>query len=111
MKKLLALLITCFTISAQAAPFILSDPYPTTVTQPDTCTWTSSTGAVFKSPVGVNADGSKYCHIDLATLPRGQSYSGSVTADSSAWGSSTPVPFGFNASPPNAGTGLRLGNN
>lgn len=105
-RLIAAIVASSISTALSAAPYIVSDPYPTTGTQPDTCKAVEGT-KTYESPVGKNADGTVFCHIDLAGAPNG-SHAMQVYAVSTLWGSSTAVPFSFVAGAPALPASLKL---
>ena len=69
--KLLLLLASFFTCcTVQAAPFLVSDPYPTAATQPDSfqCKFDGSVTPVSSPSVIVAPATTKQLHLDIAPL-------------------------------------------
>jgi hypothetical protein len=93
-------------LAAQAGPFLVSDPYPASGAQPDSCSYQEGTAAAVVVPVAKDAAGLPYCRFDLAGVTRA-AHSYQVRA-LNAWGQSDPVPFAFSAAGPGAATGLRV---
>lgn len=94
MKKLLVLLL--FSCSANAAPFLTTDPGP--VGAADTCVYQEST-VITRTPLVNNA-----CHANLVAVTPG-AHTFSVWFENSLWGTqSAAVPFTFSR-PIAGGTG------
>lgn len=98
-------------MSAQAAPFLVSDPYPADKPQPDTFLIfiSASTTPVTSTPVKA-ADGSVSLKYDLAAIGSGPK-TVKVRAKN-AWGESADTaPFAFTAGSPMVPGGLGLSAN
>lgn len=70
MKYLLAALLCLYSVNAWAAPFVVCDPYPTTVTQPDGFTVILDNGASVDSPAQT-VTGGKRLHHDISGVSSG----------------------------------------
>jgi hypothetical protein len=109
MKKLLLFGLLPFTV--QAAPFLVCDPYPATVTQPTEFVVTvSGITAPIVTPA-VDVTGGKAMRLDLG--PLNLSGAKTVTAKArNAWGeSAASSPFSFTAGAPAVPTGIGLSPN
>lgn len=100
MKKifLAATLVLAFSATVFAAPFLISDPYPTTTTQPDkfVVVWNGTTYDI--TPEAVTGSGVRL-HWDIAG--KWQPGTNSLTVKAvNMWGSSATVPFSFTAGVP-----------
>jgi hypothetical protein len=93
-------------LAAQAGPFLVSDPWPASGAQPDSCSYQEGAAAPVVVPVAKDSAGLPYCRFDLAGVTRA-AHSYQVRA-LNAWGASDPVPFAFSAAVPGAATGLRV---
>jgi len=96
MKRLLLCGLYSFTTVATAAPFLVSDPLATGVTQ---CGIYLDAAAKVTSPVGTDASGLPICKYDLASVSVG-SHTVKATAISidPVWGnqeSAQSLPFAF----------------
>lgn len=96
---------------AIAAPFLTSDPYPASVSQPDSFRVGLDSGALISVPATTNPDGSRSLYYDLAPLGIANgSHQFKVTAVNSLWGLESPqanFPFGKGAPTVPAGLGLK----
>ena len=109
MKKIAIAAALFAAASANAAPFLASDPWPAEVTQPDTCGYTEPPSTLVH-PLAILTDtnGLKYIKQDMAGIPSG-SHTIVVVCNNDLWGlASTPVNFTFSASAPASPAGLRL---
>lgn len=73
MKKIFLLLIACFILDpafAWASPFLICDPYPSTVTQPEGFSITMDGSAAVNSPAQ-SVTGGVRMHYDLAGISTG----------------------------------------
>lgn len=106
MKKLLiAIMVILLPVLAYASPFIVCDPYPTTVEQPDYFNVTLDGGAVVQStPQAVT--GGLRLHFDLSGISNGTH--NMTVAACNEWGCSSTVPFGFTKAVPGAPANTRL---
>lgn len=106
MKRLLLLFYVVVCAGAvQAAPFLVSDPYPPTAAQPTSCMYQEGSNPAVSVPVTTGAAGG-FCKFDLATVARApHDYQVWV---SNAWGVSVKVPFSFSAQVPAATSGLAV---
>jgi hypothetical protein len=77
------------TATAAAVRFLVSDPYPLTVTQPDHFDVACDGKAAVTSPPGVNPDGTSFLHYDLSGLLSGAHSCNVSAADASNQQSST----------------------
>lgn len=85
---------------------IVSDPYPDSVVQPDSCAFVEGTAAPVASPVEIVSGGVR-CSIDLpSTISGAHTYQ--IFATSDVWGDSDPVNFTFIAGKPAAPSGLGI---
>jgi len=104
-RLLLALLFVLLPITVYASPFLVCDPYPTTVTQPTYFNVVMDSGAPVQStPESVT--GGLRLHYDLVSISNG-SHSATVAA-CNEWGCSSTVPFAFVKSAPSAPANIRL---
>lgn len=108
---LIAMAISAITMTTtvEAAPFLVSDPYPASGPQPDSFTVQVNAGAPTVVTPLTDASGNKSLKFDLGSvaIPVG-SFSVTVTANSSLWGSSSPANFTGTKSVPGAPGNLRL---
>lgn len=108
--RVILLCLMLFCTAAIGAPFIVSDPWPTTVSQPTNCHLLLDASPDKSIPVTKNADGSVYCNIDIAGASIGPHIS-SVNVCNDA-GCSASVPLNFTLLPalskPTAPTNLRI---
>lgn len=112
MNKLLAVLATAICLigltwsTCSAAPYLVSNPYPSTGTQPDYFLVIFDGGAPTQS-VPYSVSGGTALHFDLAGIPSGNHTVG-VAACSSLWGCSASTPFEFTKKVPAdpAGVGI-----
>lgn len=93
MRKILLGLLCALPLAAVASPFIISDPYPTTVAQPERCHLIVDALPDMNVPVTVNADASVFCKWDIASIANG-THQSTVTACNTL-GCSTAVKFPF----------------
>jgi hypothetical protein len=108
MKYLLALLLG-LSMGSEAAPYIISDPWPATSIKPETCqiAYDGSTTFVTWGVVS-QSDGSVFCKMDIASLTVG-SHTSQVKACSATAGCSSTVPFSFSkVGTPSPPANLRL---
>ncbi len=107
MRALLAAALLLGATAATAAPlFLVSDPWPATGPQPDTCTATPANGNAISLTLVDAAPGSRAIHHNTDALPNGP-HTWSV-ACANVWGSSGNVPFEFVKGAPSTPAGLRL---
>lgn len=112
----IVLAILMFYGTAMAAPFLVCDPYPTTVTQPTHFNVTIVPLAPFDVPATRNPDNSVYLHYDLASITVGpHTASAKAVIIDPLWGrteSASSVPFVFSR-PGSAGipTGIAISQN
>ena len=95
MKRLIPIVLSFLLMSsvAFASPFIVCDPYPVGVSQPDQFILTIDAGSPITSPAETLADGTKRLKYDLAGISTG-THSVTVKARIDLWGlESTSVPF------------------
>lgn len=111
MKKLLCwLALACLALESQAAPFVISDPWPianpdgSAAPQPDTCAAVES--GVSKPLTLITVNGAKQIRHDLAGTSSG-THDWSVTC-ANMWGSSNAVNFPFAVAAPTTPAGLRV---
>ena len=88
-KKLVLLMM--LPAMANAAPYLVTDSWPTTGQQPKSCLYRSNTFGPLETPVAKKSDGSVYCLFDLAFIDRGDTYFKMWARNSS--GESSRVPF------------------
>jgi hypothetical protein len=102
-----ALLFTAFFVPAQAAPFLLADAYPPTVTQPDSASFTVNGGAAIACTIETVTAG-KRPKCDLASITTPGTYTlvltatkapsivnAPNTATNDAGGSASSAPFAY----------------
>lgn len=108
MRRILAGVLWAAMTSAQAAPFLVSDPWPASGAQPTSCVYQEGTAAEVASPiVRVSATDTRvYCRWDQANITRA-AHTYQVWARNQ-WDKSTKVPFVYSASVPGAPTGMRI---
>ncbi len=107
--KLRVLIVALLMPSAQAAPFLVCDPYPAAGPLPDSFSVGLDSGALISVPARINGDGSRDLFYDLATLGISNgSHQFKVTAVSSLWGSSPQTNFTFVKAAPTAPSGLGI---
>ena len=108
---LIAMAISAITMTTtvEAAPFLVSDPYPASGPQPDSFTVQVGAGAPTVVAPLSDASGNKSLKFDLGplNLPAG-SFTVKVTANSSLWGSSAAANFTGSKSVPGAPGNLQL---
>jgi hypothetical protein len=94
------------TITAAQGPYLVSDPYPTEVSQPEEFVIMLN-GTEHTVAPSTDADGLLYLRFDLYGLwNEGQN---DLTAMArNMWGESAAVPFGFTAGVPGEAGGLRI---
>jgi hypothetical protein len=109
-------LIVLATVTVQAAPFVVVDPYPleanladTDPPNPESFIVVFDTGApVVVPPSYMPApDGRLFMKYDLMSVSKGK-HVVKVKASHSIWGESVDVPFTFRGGTPNAPTGVGL---
>ena len=88
-KKLVLLMMLPAMVNA--APYLVTDSWPTTGQQPTSCLYRSNTFGPLETPVAKKSDGSYYCLFDLAFIDRGDTYFKMWAKNSS--GESARVPF------------------
>ena len=88
-KKLVLLMMLPAMVNA--APYLVTDSWPTTGQQPTSCLYRSNTFGPLETPVIKKSDGSVYCAFDLALIDRGDTYFKMWARNSS--GESARVPF------------------
>lgn len=105
----LAFLLLLLPALADAAPFLVSDPWPLTDLQPDACTYTKGVAPTPKPlTLNTNTAGQKFVRHDLAGTTSG-SHTLTIVCTNTLWGvASPPVNFQFAAGAPTAPAGLRL---
>lgn len=108
MKCILIAALTTFCATANAAPFLVCDPYPATGPQPTEFVVTISGIATPIVSPAVTTTGGKYLHLDLG--PLNLTGTKTVTAKArNAWGeSASSAPLAFTAGAPVAPGGLGL---
>ena len=84
---LLAVLLCALAECSNAAPFLVSDPYPAAGPKPDSFSCALDSGALISIPSTVNADGTVILHYDLAAIGNG-AHTAQCSATSTLWGSS-----------------------
>ena len=104
-QALLILALLLMASTAWGSPFLVCDPYPTTVTQPTYFNVVMDGGSPVQSepesvPGGVRL---KY---DLASISTG--VHNATVAACNEWGCSSTVPFGFTKAAPSAPANIRL---
>lgn len=117
MRILSLLCLAAAWVPAQAAPFIVSDPYPAaSQPQPTHCGFFMDATAKQTVPVAKNEKGQVYCKLDIANLAVGShtvTATHIVTGDK-VWGnveSPKSAPYTFTRpGPAGAPTGLTLSN-
>jgi hypothetical protein len=109
MKKIAIAIALSAAASANAAPFLVSDPWPAEAAQPDTCGYTEPPSSwVHPLAILTDTNGLKYIKQDMAGIPSG-SHTISIVCNNDLWGlASAPVNFTFSASAPASPAGLRL---
>lgn len=85
---------------------IVSDPYPASAAQPDSCAFIEGTAAPVVSSIEIVTGGVR-CSIVLPSTISG-SHTYQIFAKSSVWGDSSAVNFTFIAGKPAAPSGLRI---
>ena len=109
MRVLIALLLG--TVTLEASPFLVCDPYPGSGDPnliPTTFEVTGVAGTPVSSPAFTNPDGTKILHYDLATLANGN-YTVTATAVNVFGGASpSSAPFTFTKGVPAQPGGLRI---
>jgi len=106
-RLLLALFLALAPALSLAGPFLISDPWPATGQQPDTCTAIEQPGPTTRDlTLESTQTGLKYIREDLSDATPG-AHTWSITC-ANQWGSSSAVPFEFAAGAPTAPAGLRL---
>ncbi len=111
MKSLSILILSAIALTANAAPFLVSDPYPVDKPQPDTFLVFigTSTTPVTSTPVKAT-DGTVSLKYDLAAI--GAGHKTVKVRAKNAWGESADsLPFGFTAGSPAVPGGLGLSAN
>ena len=108
--KIAGIILLFLCAKAHAAPFLVSDPYPSGLSQFLTPTSFNLTGLgpAVNSPALVNADGTVVLHYDLSGLGNGTF---TVTASAvNQFGGISPAsaPFSFGIGTPSAPTNLRI---
>lgn len=111
MRYFASVVLLLTSLTAGAAPFVITDPLPAGVTQ---CGVYLDTGSVVRIPVTASAPGSNICRVDLATVTTGSHTISltSITTNDPVWGSlesarSAPFPFSRPGVPvPPSGLGL-----
>ena len=111
MKKtiFLALVIVFSAFNVWAAPFVVSDTYPTTTTQPTYFNVVMDGGAAVQSAPQVMGDNSVRLHYDVGAVTTG-THSMTVAA-CNEWGCSSTVPFSFTKGVPALPSGIKLNQN
>jgi len=111
MKKLILIVLAILLSSTavMAAPFLVCDPYPTTVSQPTYFSIVPDGGAAITSIPEVVTGGAVRIHHDLVGVTTGL-HNWTVAA-CNEWGCSTSVPFVFTKVVPSGPSGLRLSTN
>ena len=109
MKYLIALLLVVFPAAVFAAPFVISDTYPTTTTQPTYFNVVMDGGAAVQSAPQVMGDNSVRPHHDVGAVSTG-THSMTVAA-CNEWGCSSTVPFSFTKGVPALPSGIKLNQN
>ena len=92
-----------------AAPFVVCDPYPTTVIQPTFFNVIMDGGAPIQSLPEVVTGNAVRLHYDLAALSTG-AHTMTVAA-CNEWGCSSTVPFPFTKAVPTVPSGTKLSPN
>ncbi len=109
MKTILSLLLTlllfCLVSISYASPYLICDPYPTTVVQPTYFELTIDGGAAIQSVPQTTADG-KRLYYDLASVTTG-SHNMTIKA-CNEWGCSSSVPFSLTKAVPVAPANIKL---
>jgi hypothetical protein len=106
MKWLLILALVFIPCLAFGAPYLICDPYPTTVTQPTYFELVMDGGTAIQSPVQVLTDNSVRLHYDLGSISAGTHNVTVAACD--MWGCSSTVPFGFSKAVPGAPANTKL---
>ena len=91
MSVKLIVLLMALSGAVSAAPYLVTDSWPTTGQQPTSCLYRSTTFGPLETPVAKKSDGSVYCLFDLALIDRGDTYFKMWARNSS--GESERVPF------------------
>jgi len=99
---------------ANAAPFVVCDPYPletaltdTDPPNPEYFIVVFDTGTPVTAQPTLDANGRIYLKYDLVSVAKGK-HIVRVKAGHSVWGESVEVPFTFRAGTPKAATGVGL---
>lgn len=109
MKRLLLIVILLLIPTiAWSAPFLVCDPYPTSVVQPTYFSLVIDGGSAIQSTPEVLTDNSVRLHYDLTGIATGAHNITAAACD--VWGCSSAVPFGFTRTVPGAPANLKLSN-
>lgn len=111
MRRFGVLILLMIAMSAQAAPFLVCDPYPVAGVLPDMFSVQLDATAIVVVPATTNPDGTRYLHYDLANVPiSGGSHVFTVIAQSTnpLVGASAPANFTFQKATLSAPGGLQI---